>query len=240
MTQKQVNRQFLRWLIGFILIILISVGSGVLILLTNMDDNYKYIFFFIILIALIFVIGYFKNRLAQITNHAYIIKIHEAPAEPIKTYHGSLESVEKRVLKKDFKLFFSNNHCKLFSRVSRDTIIKTRKRFMLEVVVVVLKGSEFFLDEVNDQIDKLQSEQHKAKVKIDKLFVTQIKEVKEMTEETKTKIKEIAFIRSQNGVISIVNVGLHFDSEQAIMLYSDTYRPSLYYEYHINLIKDII
>ena len=240
MTQKQVNRQFLRWLIGFILIILISVGGGILILFTDMDDNYKYIFFFVILIVLIFITGYFRNRLEQITNHAYIIKIHEAPGEPIKTYHGSLESVEKRVVKKDFKLSFSNNRCKLYYRVSRDTIRKTRKRFMLEVVVVVLKGSEFFLDEVNDQIDKLQSEQHKAKVKIDKLFVTQIKEVKEMTEETKTKIKEIAFIRSQNGVISIVNVGLHFDSEQAIMLYSDTYRPSLYYEYHINLIKDII
>ena len=110
---------------------------------------------------------------------------------------------------------------------------------MLEVVVLS-NLNRFFIDEVDKDIDNLHAELHKKGKKTDKLLVTQIREVSDLTNEVKEQIKEIAFVKSQRGIISIINIGIHKPTKKAVMLYTDTYRPSLYYEYHVNQIKDIL
>ena len=112
---------------------------------------------------------------------------------------------------------------------------------MLEVVVLIhQEGDSFYLDAVDEDIHKIQQEQLKDHKKIDRMFITQIKQIDELNDETRESIKEIVFIKSSIGIISTINVGCHKPSGTAVMLYSDTYSPSLYYKYHIEQIKNII
>ena len=111
---------------------------------------------------------------------------------------------------------------------------------MLEVVVYINKDeSEFYLEIVNDEINKIKEKLSKEKKTVNRMFITQYKEVDTLDEKTKKSLSEIVFIRTRNHIISTINVGV-LDNELAVMLYSDTYSPSLYYKYHIEQIKDMI
>jgi hypothetical protein len=69
------------------------------------------------------------------------------------------------------------------------------------------------------------------------MFITQVKEISSMDEQTKDAIREIVFVKTSVGVVSTINIGLHFPSNKAVLMYSETYSPSLYYRYHIDEIK---
>ena len=92
---------------------------------------------------------------------------------------------------------------------------------------------------VDNEINKLRDELFKEKKKNHPVN-HQIKEIDELDEKTRDMIKEILFIRTKRSIVSTINVGLHRPSKQALMLYSETYSPSLYYKYHIEQIKKII
>ena len=87
---------------------------------------------------------------------------------------------------------------------------------------------------------QLRDEIFKEKKKINRLIITQIKEIKELDDKTRDEIKEVIFIRTKRLIISTLNVGLFQTQKKAVMLYSDTYSPSLYYKYHLDEIKKIL
>ncbi|MDP3129913.1 MAG: hypothetical protein Q8N15_01130, partial [Bacillota bacterium] len=137
----------------------------------------------------------------------------------------------------------------LYHRLNRDPIDnRTFKRYLLEVVVLVnQRQNVFYLEQVDQEIAKIQQKYLKEHMRIYRMLITQVKEIGILDDHTKELIKEILFIRSNwdlfrpnRTVISTVNVGLYRAENAAVMLYSDTYHPSLYYEYHINEIKKII
>ena len=187
---------------------------------------------------LLIVSGMFRNKMGEITNYSYILKIRENASEPIKLNPNSY-NLEKALRSAGYQKKINNKAYHLYYRVVKDNIKRIFKRYMLEVVVISRIG-KFFIDEVNNDIDALHAELHKQRKKTDKLFVTQIREVSELTDEVKEQIKEIAFVRSARGIISIINIGIHLPTKTAVMLYTDKYRPSLYYEYHVNQIKAIL
>jgi hypothetical protein len=53
-------------------------------------------------------------------------------------------------------------------------------------------------------------------------------------------IKETFFFKTQNSVISTINIALHQESEKAVMFYSDKFSPSLYYTEQIDEIKKMV
>ena len=235
---KKINRQFIFNIIIYVLIVVGFITFGVLSFFLIKNENIVYLIFFIILTGLLIISGIFKNRIDSIINLSYLIKIRHHASKPLPT-RETATSIEGKLR----ALGFEENHKKkkytLYYKTTKDDIKRIFKRYMLEVVIIS-RTNAFFIDDVNEEIDRIQMELHKKKMKIDKLFVTQIKDITELNEETKNQIKEIVFIRTNRGIISIINVGLHAQSKQAVLLYSETYRPSLYYEYHINEIKEMI
>ena len=138
-------------------------------------------------------------------------------------------------------MFSSDADHFLYYRAKKDHIKKMLRGYILEIVVYINnEDSEFYLSIVDEQVQKIQDMLRKDKKKVEKLLITQIKTIKELDDKTKQYIKEIVFIRSQTGIISTINVGLHYDSNKAVLLYSDTYSPSLYYKYQVEEIKNLV
>jgi hypothetical protein len=189
----------------------------------------------------IFFTAYASNKLNYLTNLSYILKITDNSSDPLQvTRVNNTQSFYKYLENNDFVKYKNDSSHYLFYRVTKDKIKQMFSKYMMEVIVYVNKDEpDFYLDKVNQEINDLKDKFLAEKQIINKLFITQYKEVDELDEKTKKDISEIVFIRTKHNIVSTINVGI-FKSELAVMLYSDTYTPSLYYTYHINQIKDMI
>jgi len=246
----KVNRQF-RWtLILFIVMIVTSIAAMILANLF-MREEYQYIVHFAVLLFLLFSIIRFKNRFDQITNISYIIKIRSHAGQPIKMMQTKkMNDYPSFLQKKDYVKFAQDkDHC-LFYRITQDEIKKIFRKHILEVVVILNDTVDgFYLDQVNEEIGKIQQQKDNMRFRMDRLLITQMKPITDLTEKVKDEIKEIIFVKttgislflkSNTTIISTINIGLHQSSSNAVLLYSDTYSPSLYYKHHIDQIKKIL
>ncbi len=239
---KRINKQFTRSYILYIAIFLLFVVAAISIGIWVKDSNVEFMLFLLLIIVLMVVSVYFKSYLDRIQNVSYLIRIMRNASAPIDLNHmREVPIFEAHARQKGFTLFSSGHTFKVFYKAEKDHIKSYGRRYILQVLVV-LDPTEpiFFSDKTDDEINKLNQELLKKKMKVSRMLVTQIKPVEELDEATKNAIKEIVFYRSKREIISVINVAIHKASNKAVMLYSDTYSPSLYYKYHVEQLKTLI
>jgi len=238
---KIIRNKFLLTLGMLVLIILGIVGISIAVGILVPDDNIKVIILFIIGIGSIAIALVFKKRFDEVLNWSYSMRILNDPGEPLPIVN--LTSVERlsTTLESDEFLFFRKaQEYSMFYRIKKDKVKKILSKNILEIVIMVTnRENSFYVDAVNDDINRLQDSLTK-KQRANILLVTQFKEVPILTNGLKEAIKEIIFIRTRYGVISTINVALDKSSKKAVMLYGNTYSPSLYYKEHLEFIKKII
>lgn len=238
---KDVNRKFLVTIILYASYFIVGVGLFIYGYFKTGGGNLLVTGIFVFLLISIFVTSWVTNRLNYITNLSYIIRINSNSGEPLKiTRVNNTQILYQYLEANDYIKYINDTTHYLFYRVKRDKNKRLFSMYMLEVVVYINKdSSEFYLDQVNDEINTIKQNLLKEKKTINRLFITQYKEIDDLDEKTKKSISEIVFIRTKYHIISTINVGI-FNDELAVMLYSDTYSPSIYYKYHIDQIKDMI
>ncbi len=239
---KKINRQFLFTMILFILFIVLIVAIILIVDRYVKNSNYVYTILFTLFIIIIYVISVFRRKFYEITNISYLLKIRNKPGKALIMKHSrNMSSFQNYLKRKGFIKFRATQTHTIFYKAHKDHIKKIFRNYILEVVIILPSDIEaFYIDEVDEDIAKIQHNQINNKQKIEKMLITQIKPISDMNDLTKDAIKEIVFIKTKVGIVSTINIGLHYPSNQAIMLYSDEYSPSLYYKYHIDEIKDII
>lgn len=238
---KQINKEFRQTLIAFIGVIIL-MGAVAVAAALFIPEAYSYIVYFLLLISFILIGPRYRTKMERITNVAYIIKIRANQAEPlpIKHMHPQVD-LYQWLVNKGYQRFISTTSHEFYFREQKDPIRKVFKKYIVDVVVFVhTKNNDFYLSEVDDEVQKVIDQMIKDKKRLFAMTITQIKRISKIDEQMKDKLTEIVFIRSKRGIISTINVGLHDASKQAVMLYSKTYSPSLYYTYHIDQIKEIV
>ena len=238
----RINQQFLNLFLIYIAV-LIGLIIGVIVsfvFIANIDIAYGILL--LVLVAMIIVTGLFKNKFDQITHMSYLIKIRTSQGEPLAINHmQSFPEVQSVFRKYDYERYQDNETYTIYYKLDKDPIKQIFRNYMLTVMVLIKnRNAEFYLDRVDKEINKLRDEIFKEKKKINRLIITQIKEIKELDDKTRDEIKEVIFIRTKRLIISTINVGLFQAQKKAVMLYSDTYSPSLYYKYHLDEIKNIL
>lgn len=240
---KKINRRFLRLLSIYFAVIAIIVLVAIIIMLSNRySPNAIYVTLISMFVLMILVTGLFKNGFDQITHMSYLIKIRskEGPPLPIKQL-TNLANNHQVFKNNGYERYQENETYTIYYKISKDHIKQIFRNHILTVMVLIKnKNTDFYLDRVDREINKLRDEIYKEKKKVNRLIITQIKEIDELDEKTREMIKEILFIRTKRYIISTINVGLLQKSKKAIMLYSDEYSPSLYYKYHLEEIKNIL
>ncbi len=238
---KTIHRRFLSTIILFALYYL---GFGGLLLygyLKTDGGNVVVTFIFVFFLVSLFVTSYASNKLTHLINLSYLYRIYDNQGEPLNvTRVHDVNKLHQYLKSKDYKQYSGDSSHHLFYRVAKDNIKKIFSLNMLEVVVYIKdKDSDFYLDVVNDEINAIKDLLLKDKKKVNRLFITQIKNIDILDEATKDAISEIVFIRTRYNIISTINIGV-LNQELAVINYSDTFTPSLYYAYHIEQIKDLV
>jgi type III secretory pathway component EscS len=239
---NKINQQFLNLLLIYIAILVgLIIGIAVaFIFIRNIDIAYGILL--LVLVAMIIITGLFKNRMDQITHMSYLVKIRASQGEPLDISNMlSFPNVQPVFRKNDYERYQDNETYTIYYKLDKDPIKQIFRHYMLTVMVLIKnQNAEFYLDRVDNEINKLRDEIFKEKKKINRLIITQIKEIKELDDKTRDEIKEVIFVRTKRLIISTINVGLFQAQKKAVMLYSDTYSPSLYYKYHLDEIKNIL
>jgi ABC-type multidrug transport system fused ATPase/permease subunit len=221
---KRVNQQFLNLLLIYIavLVALIIGIAASFVFIRNIDIAYGILL--IVLVVMILITGLFKK------------------GEPLSIMNmQSFPQVQPVFRKNEYERYQDNETYTIYYKLDKDPIKQIFRHYMLTVMVLIKnQNAEFYLDRVDKEINKLRDEIFKEKKKINRLIITQIKEIKELDEKAREEIKEVIFIRTKRLIISTINVGLYQPQKKAVMLYSDTYSPSLYYKYHLDEIKKIL
>lgn len=239
---KRIDRSFLLCLIGFILMAAALVFCLIAVNIWIENVKIQTLLYFILLIASLIVVSVFKTVLERITQISFLIKIRAHPGDPLPMNHTrSMDSMGEHMVSLGYERSIQDLNHALYFRIAKEEVKRIFRRYTLEVVVLIEPhNTQFYLDQVDQEIHNLQQASLKKGKKIVRMLITQIKEINELDDATKTLIKEIIFVRTNQTVISTINVGLYRSLDVAVMLYSDTYHPSLYYVQHINSIKKII
>ncbi len=239
---RRINRSFLFTLIALVgavaALSFVMIAANIWIV----DENAAYVVYFVSLLAILVVVGLFKGKLDRITQLSYLIKIRAHPGDPLPIRHAkNLDDLPDHLKSLDYERYVWDLDHAVYYRVTKDEIKRLFPRYILEVVVLVSpRKNAFYLEQVDGEIAAIQQMILKSKRVMDRMTITQIKEIGNLDETTKEQIKEIIFIRANRTIISTINVGIYPAGGVAVMLYSDTYRPSLYYTRHIDEIKKII
>ena len=218
---KSINRRFLFTMALLIAYLALGVGIIWYVYVHYIDQSVTVAL--LVLLVTLFVIAFFRAKLDSIINASYLIRIRENAGEPLPIKRiKTREFLNTYLISNDYIKFVDQTDHFLYYRTKKDHIKKMLRGYILEVVVFINQDEpEFYLVSIDEEVQKLQEMFRKEKKKVEKLLITQVK-----------------FI--ETGIISTINVGLHLDSNKAVLLYSDTYNPSLYYKYHIDEIKKMV
>ena len=239
---KKLHRQFLVTIVTFIFVIAIIITIISLSFIKISNPNTPYLIFFSLMLVFMFLTTMFKSRIDSIINTSYLLKITQYQGKPLginRLY--SEENLRSYLNANDYIDFEQKSNHAVFYKTTKDHIKKIFRGYILEIVVYIKPDeSEFYLEAVDEEINKIQEILIKNKQRVDKMLITQIKIIDELDDVTKAQLSEIVFIRAQSGIISTINVGIDLKSSKAVLLYSDDFSPSLYYTYHVEQIKKMI
>ena len=101
---KKINRWFLIYLFSFVGCVIAFISIAVISYLLIENEDITYLIWFVSMALLLIVSGMFRNKMGEITNYSYILKIRENASEPIKLNPNSynLEKLfEALVIKED-------------------------------------------------------------------------------------------------------------------------------------------
>jgi hypothetical protein len=208
------------------------------------DINYNYVWTLGFVILLIWTVQtfMFRNRIWVVVNEKYRIKIASNLGDPLPIKRlRTKESLSRYLLNNDYKLFSQDPSHQTFYKVEKNKVRKMFGGYILKVVVYISKNEEeFYLQVVDEDINRIQDLLQTERKKVQNFLITQIKTIDQLDDNTKKLIKETFFFKTQNSVISTINIALHQESEKAVMFYSDKFSPSLYYTEQIDEIKKMV
>lgn len=181
-------------------------------------------------------------RFEYITSKKNQLSIMMHPAEPLERVRTlNLFGFIQYLLDNEFKRFVDRRTYSVYYRSLKDPVRKTRRRKLLEIVVIIDEiANEFYLEGLDEDIEKIKEKALLEKVKFDSIIITQYRMVREIDEKTKEQLKENIFLKNRYGVYSVINIALDDHSKKAVFLYSTEYTPSLYYKYQIEEISKAV
>ncbi|MCD4827369.1 MAG: hypothetical protein K8Q99_06315 [Acholeplasmataceae bacterium] len=239
---KKVNKQFFISLMMMVIVVVIAVTGLILMYVYVENENITYPITLSIFLGLIIGGSLFKNRLDRIANMSYLVRIRASQGNPLPiTKLFNLDKSIDLFKKNGFERYQDNQTYTIYYKCQLDHIKQIFRSNILTVMVVIKnKNTDFYLDRIDKEINKLRDELFKEKKKVNRIIITQIKEIDDLDDKTRDMIKEILFVRTKSFVISTINIGIYRPQNLAVMLYSDTYSPSLYYKYHLDEIRNIL
>ncbi len=106
-NRKRIHRQFIITIIGLVISVAIAITVSVLLILNLKNQGTAFAIIFGIMLLMLPVAAYFKNRVDQLTNLSFTARIHANPGKPI--------TVNRTLTKEGFYTYLNKQGYTLFS-----------------------------------------------------------------------------------------------------------------------------
>lgn len=239
---KRFNRRILVHLILILLVVAGLIFAFIAAGLWIENVNIQFVVCLGSLILGVMAYGILQGRMDRLMQFGYLARIRANAGDPLPMdYTRDMGKTEDRLKCLGYRLHRRETDHALYFRVTKDDLRKTFPKHVLEVVVLLEPDvTGFYLNSVDVEIGEIQQSHLKLGKRIDRMLITQIKEITDLDEKTKESIKEIIYVRTRYTILSTINVGLYRPKSLALMLYAATYRPSIYYRKHLEEIRRIL
>lgn len=238
-VKKKYHKKFLKTYISYIVFIIATISVAILSYIF-VQSEWSYVLIFSLLFLLLAMSYRFKKSLYLIIHESYIENIKEDVMDPIELNDQiDMVSIQRKLLKDGYDLTYTGNDYVLLTKIVKDAYI--RKIFQHHILYVAMIAFDdkatFYQQKVDDIINEIQfKSQTEDKKRIDRLLISQYKPIKTFNDQERQRVNEIIFIKTDKHIVSTINIGIVESPHIALMLASKTYRPSSYYQLHIDTI----
>lgn len=239
MDDKKEFSPFLKYYILYIIFIIATVSVAILSYVF-IQSQWVYLLIFSLMFFLLILSFRFKKKLYLIIHQNYIDQIRKDVIDPIDLKPTvTMVDIQKKLNKQGYQLYYTDQTFVVLTKIEKD--IQIRKVFQHHILFVAVvhfdSNNAYYQEKVDVLINDIQfKSQTEDKKRIDRLLISQYKEVQVFDEKEKESINEIIFIKTDKHIVSTINVGIVNNPKIALMLAAKTYRPSSYYDLHLNSI----
>src|SRR5690606_30789056 len=134
-------------LVTFIALIGISAIIITYAFLKIENQNLKFWVIIIPILVIFIVLPFYKKSFDTVTNIAYIYKIQQNAADPIKlTGISKIADLNAKLNHNGFTKYSKNESYELYYSVTKDDIRKTFPKYIIEIVVILTdQANDFYL-----------------------------------------------------------------------------------------------
>ncbi len=239
---KKINRSFYFTIIATLAVVAGTVYLFFILLKKYPDNGYVYGLLFLVLFLFLFLFTYVQvvTESLIIRKNNYLIRENQEPPKDIKNAFNK-KLFKKKVLDKGFIVHSEQPAFTVLYICDKDHIKKIFRHHLLQVVVIINeKENEFYLEELDEEIEKLKDNMYKAKKRPTSILISQYKIVARVTPNVKDQINENILLKNKYGIYSVINIALDRTSGKAVFLHSIKFSPSLYYKYQVEQILEFI
>lgn len=238
-VKKIYHKKFLTTYISYIFLIIATISVAILSYVFILYQ-WKYFIIFILLLGLLILSYRFKKSLYLIIHQSYIENIKADVIDPIELKDQlNMIQIQKKLHYEGYQLHYTGNQYVVLIKIEKDDMVrKIFQHHILYVAVIAFDTSvAYYQEKVDDLINEIQfKSQTIDKKRIDRLLISQYKPIYEFNDKERNDINEIIFIKTDKHLVSTINIGIIESPHLALMLASKNYRPSLYYQMHLDTI----
>lgn len=239
---KKNSHEYKKWLLVFVIFTIIMVTLACLSFLLPIDENYQVLISMILLLLLLVGMMMFRPRLMYYKESLmyYRLKEKQDPSITMKQSPISKEFSNK-LINEGFTKSSSSDSFTMYTKYLKDRKQFHLKRSMLMVFILIKTEKTSYQDkEIIKQINLLEDSLYKEKKRIFNYTVFIAKEGPTLTPQIQESCDYVSF--SKVGARSIVNINLFYEinSKSCYFLYSDSYSPSSYYRFAVQVLTKLI
>ena len=232
---KKVMWLLLLWVatFTFILVILLSI-------IFHMPLIYASLIYFILLIALFFIVSITRIRVAYYDMYQRYYLLLESANPPLETKQLFDQKWLDKINKNDFKLSFSSDLFDIYYKISPNISKRSFRHNILETITLI-KDSKIDLHNslIEIEYEKILNANFK-KNKINQQIMYQYKMYEEFNKQVKNELDQVIIFKQKKQCLIKINCGILLKLKLVYFLHSNKYYPNAYYKYAISEIKALV
>ncbi len=236
---KKAHKKFQQVFIGFIISIVIMFGLVVAPFYLPIDSNYQMLLASIILIIMLVFVAKSKPRLRYYLEQYMFFRLKDNQGPLIVSdISPEQQNFYQSLISDDFTAYSRAKDFTVLYKYVKDRKQVALRRPMLVVFVIIHQDDITFQDKnIVKEINRLEDELYKNKKRIINYTVLMAKTGLELSPKIKEACDYITI--SRMGKRSVVNINAYYatSTKSHYFLYSDSYMPSVYYSYAVELLK---
>lgn len=237
-AEKVIRKRNLILVLFFIILAMIVTGL-ILINVKITDENNKSLYLLILMIFALAIALYFRSVLYGYNNMVRIGRLVQNQSKPLP-FEKDVTAHPEIFYQKDFKLHSNTNDYTVLYKHVVDNSIKIKKFNKLYIVLLIKNPRlDFYNKLMHEDIEKLENTFTK-KMFPNKYIITAYKTVNEVDKQLISEIGEVVCYNNNRQHYVQINVGLSKKDNLAYFLYSDTFKPNLFYDEAVQSIKSVI